>query len=294
MSWQPSRRRKRNKSSPLQKNIVKKHKAVNDSDTDLTWSDIEESDSENTYFPPALSPKMAAKLNKSDLKEIAKIIANELKEDLINEVKAEIKKMIQKETADLRNEIDTLKAENKIIKSDLHTTVLQLDELEQYGRRMCLDISGISGDKGDFSENVEEKVLNLFSKTKLSDGTQLPITGSDIDRCHRKGKYKGSNRKVIIKFTNSKARQSLYSARKQLGKTIFVQENITNFREGISYEARKLVRSNKLSKTWVAGCKVYGSLPGDSQKIIIRDMACIEAIRDDLPLPKYDAGIATI
>lgn len=52
MSWQPSRRRKRNKSSPLQKNIAKKHKAVNDSDTDLTWSDIEESDSENTYFPP--------------------------------------------------------------------------------------------------------------------------------------------------------------------------------------------------------------------------------------------------
>ena len=237
---------------------------------------------------------MAAKLNKSDLREIAKLIAKEIKEDLINEVKSEIKTIIQKETADLRNELDTIKAENKQLKSNLNKTALNLDELEQYGRRMCLDISGIDGDKGDFSENVEEKVLKLFSTTKLSDGTQLPITGSDIDRCHRKGKYKGNNRKVIIKFSNSKARQCLYSSRKQLGKSIFVQENITSFRECISYEARKLVRSNKLSKTWVAGCKVYGSLPGTTHKFIIRDMTCIEAIRDDLPLPKYDAEGAII
>ena len=59
MALQPNRRRKRNKSSPLQKSIAKKLKAVLDSETDYTYTDIEESDSENTYLSPALSPKMA-------------------------------------------------------------------------------------------------------------------------------------------------------------------------------------------------------------------------------------------
>ena len=181
---------------------------------------------------------------------------------------------------------DSLKLENTQLKSELHNSTLQVDELEQYGRRMCLDISGIEGDKGDFTENVETKVLNLFAKCKLSDGSHLPITGSDIDRCHRKGKFKGHNRKVIIKFTNSKARQSLYIARKQLSSSIYVQENITNFRESLSYEARQLVKANKLGKTWVAGCKIHGSYPGETGKFIIKDMATIEAIRDGKPLPK--------
>ena len=93
---------------------------------------------------------------------------------------------------------------------------------------------------------------------------------------------------VNIKFTNSKARQNLYSARKELGASIYVQENLTNFRESLSYEARQLVKSKKLAKTWVAGCKVHGSFPDNpAGKVIIKDMATIEAIRDGKPLPKH-------
>ncbi len=34
---------------------------------------------------------------------------------------------------------------------------MALDELDQYGRRMCLEISNIPGDTGITSENVEDK-----------------------------------------------------------------------------------------------------------------------------------------
>ena len=139
MSFPLKRRQKRQrqKSSPHQKCISKKHKTLNDSDTDFSYTDIEDSDLENVILSPTPTSKMAAdKLSKSDLKEIAKIIAKEIKDDLIKDIKSEIKIIIQKETADLKSQLETVKSENKQLKSNLNKTALQLDDLEQYGRRM--------------------------------------------------------------------------------------------------------------------------------------------------------------
>ena len=111
---------------------------------------------------------MASKLTNSDLKDIAKLIAKELKSELISEVKSEIKSLIQAETVKLTDEIDTLRLENSELKTEPNKSAFQIDELEQYGRRMCLDLSGIEGDKGDFSENVEAKVLKLFFKNQVT------------------------------------------------------------------------------------------------------------------------------
>jgi hypothetical protein len=88
------------------------------------------------------------------------------------------------------------------------------------------------------------------------------------------------NRKVIVKFTNSKARQSVYSARKRLGDGIFVQENLTPYREYLGYEARKLKRAGLVTKTWVAGCKIYAQVTGEKTGRQIMNMDDINAISD--------------
>ena len=80
----------------------------------------------------------------------------------------------------------------------------------------------------------------------------LPSLGLTLIDVTEKANLRAKNRKVIIKFTNSKARRNQYSARKQLGALIYVQENLTNFRESLSYEARQLVKTKKLAKTWVS------------------------------------------
>ena len=96
---------------------------MNDSDTDFSYTDIEDSDLENVILSLTPTSKMAAdKLSKSDLKEIAKIIAKEIKDDLIKDIKSEIKIIIQKETADLKSELETVKSENKQLKSNLNKT----------------------------------------------------------------------------------------------------------------------------------------------------------------------------
>ena len=169
-----------------------------------------------------------------------------------------------RETSKLLEEVNSLKRTNKQLQQSLHQSQLDLDELEQYGRRMCLDISGIKGDTGNPSENVKAKVIDMLAKANVA------LKATDIDRCHRKGRRtNGKNRKVIIKFTNSDARQLVYQKRKQLGPSIYVQENLTRFREGLSYEARQQVRAKTLTKTWIAGCRVFVTVPGDSKPLLI-------------------------
>ncbi len=112
---------------------------------------------------------------------------------------------------------------------------------------------------------------------------KLNLTAGDIDICHRKGKPKADyNRRIIIKFTNYKARQMVYEARRNIGDGIFVQENLTRLRDQLAYEARKLVRSKSLLKTWVGGCKVYAlmMINGKEVKIQIRAMEDIACIRE--------------
>lgn len=307
----PPRRRKRTKSSPGKEsdpsNKKQKHfnKACRDvfrnqeSDSDNSlYFDIEEdtSESENLELsqPPPKTSNMAPPISKEDLKEIASIIAQQLKPDLINEIKSEllseVKRLVKAELAAieekhvaentiLQAELASLRNSNAQLSSSLIATQLELDELDQYGRRMCLEISGIAGDTYDNTENVQKKILDHATRA----GTTL--CAADMDRCHRLGKPRGTScRKVIVKFTNSAARQRVYQARKTLGHGIFVQENLTRLRQQLGFEARQLVRAQTLEKTWVAGCKVFGSMhgsaPGASKPIHIKDMSVIQAIKD--------------
>ena len=108
----------------------------------------------------------------------------------------------------------------------------------------------------------------------------------DIDKCHRKGKPKFNvNRKVIIKFTNSKARDNVYKARKSLTDGLFVQDNLTPYREFLGWEARKLKRETLIDKTWIAGCRVNVLLNGETSGRVVKSMDAITASREGKPFP---------
>ena len=147
---------------------------------------------------------------------------------------------------------------------------------------MNLDITGIQGDTGSPEEDVETKVINLARSR------DIPLQSSDIDKCHRKGRYnpnKSGNRRVIVKFTNSKARELMFKSRKMFKKGIFIKDNLTPFRESLAYEARQLKREGKVLKTWVSGWKVFVLMPGEMNGRHIGSMEQIQAIRGGLPFP---------
>lgn len=240
---------------------------------------LENSDSDSDS-DSEVEPIMASKYSKDDIKEIAKDLLAEIKLHLVTELKAEFRAIVNAETAKLGDEITSLKEENKSLKLSLKSIVSDLDELEQYGRRMCLDISNIPGDTGNPNEDVETIILEHANRCNIA------LKPEDIDKCHRKGKYKGSgNRKVIVRFTNSKARQRVYEGRRTIGDGIFVQENLTRRRDQLAYEARQLVRTKSLMKTWVGGCRIFALImhSGKELKIQIHDMDDIASIRQGHP-----------
>ena len=258
----PKPKRKRNTSSPnlSHKPVLKRNKLVltgdpSDSEGEVTdYFDAVESDSEkqsNLTPPqqPSITPPQTMKFSQEDLatlsSKLAPLLIKELKqafkEECLAELRTEIGELIHKQTQPLRDEITRLS-------NELSKTKLDHDELAQYGRRMCLDISNLPGDSGSYDEPVENKILAFADKAKI------PLKASDIDRCHRKGKPKlNVNRKIIIKFTNSKARDNVYKAMKSLPDGLFVQDNLTPYRESLGYEARKLKRENLIEKNMDRG-----------------------------------------
>jgi len=59
--------------------------------------------------------------------------------------------------------------------------MLNHDEPNQYGRRMCLDIVNCPGDMQNESPELLEK--------RVLDKAGIHLTSADIDKCHRKGRY---------------------------------------------------------------------------------------------------------
>lgn len=243
-----------------------------------------------------LSNKLCDKLKKPLAAELKDQIIIELKGQIVSEIKSELKSLVATQvslaTQTLSDQIEHLKLENESLKSEIKVsqnesrTIKQdntklacdIDELDQYSRRMCLDIFNIPGDSGDPKEDVEHHLLSLAAKVPLD------ITSADIDRCHRRGRYTMSkNRRIIIKFTNSKARQRVWDARKQLGDGIFVGETLTPYRENLAYQARQLTRGpeRKLDRSWVVGGRIHGIMTRSQKKITIRDCNDIDSIKSD-------------
>ena len=111
--------------------------------------------------------------------------------------------------------------ESRIAIMERHISVLQnnVDENEQYSRRLCLRINGIPpvpDGQNESSENCLEKVKNVFSELGVD------VLDVVIDRAHRIGRPRVVQGKrvhqVIVRFTTWRHRTLVYRARKNCPK----------------------------------------------------------------------------
>ena len=233
-----------------------------------------------------------------DLFKIAKLVSEQVKAMLQDEISEQVKLKVEDATKSLKTELDATKTELSNAKSvlenmqthvdDLHDQVLNLqqkqDEAEQYSRRMCLRISGIPEST---NENVTKKVLDFAKEVHST------MTLGDIDRAHRVGASAAASnstggatetktREIIIKFTNSNARLNLLRGRAVLRdnnvKGIFISEDLTPARKKLAFECRRIKRLNgsKIKKVWI-----YAGYPHilDASNKKVR-ITCIEDLKD--------------
>ena len=189
-------------------------------------------------------------LSDSDVKSIA----IQCKLMLTQEIDKLVKEMVATVTAELRNSVDALRADNIKLQnsvSELESKLTcKVDDLEQYSRRSCLRISGIKETDG---ESTDDLVLELAARIDVN------VVPSDIHRSHRVGTRKSAPpggqlrpREIIVRFNNSEARLDLLKGRRtlrQLKDGVFINEDLTQYRKHLAYQCRKLVKDNKLTKT---------------------------------------------
>ena len=132
----------------------------------------------------------------------------------------------------------------------------QVNDLEQYSRRQCLNFSGIPEQQ---NENTDKLVIEIAKAAGVN------VKPDDIDVSHRIGKPKAGKPRIIAKFQSFNKRQEMYGARRELrsaraprGTSLtpavlsatFVAENLTQKNEFLLFKARQAKREGKIHAAW--------------------------------------------
>lgn len=168
-----------------------------------------------------------------------------LDKEILN-MKDIIIKDLQMENQRLRKKVNDL--QKKIVSSEEN-----INSLEQYDRRNNIEITGIPESVED--KKLEETVVEVLNKIDLN------ISGSDIEACHRLGKFENKQRKTIIRFVNRKYAKKALLNRKSLkqadttslgidNRNVFIYENLTRANSKIAFHSRNLKRSSLIEKCY--------------------------------------------
>ena len=118
------------------------------------------------------------------------------------------------------------------------------EENEQYGRKLCLRIDGIPTEKKVSSENVLDKVPEMWTEA----GVDIP--NEVVDRAHRIGpSYTDKNlnvecKSVIVHFTTFRHRTMADRAKKKMKSGVRVKLDLTKSRYTLLTDANKVVNQN--------------------------------------------------
>ena len=135
-----------------------------------------------------------------------------LKEDIKEVVNKELKEVerLNSTVALLQTHVNNLKTENMQLQERCSKSESQIDELEQYGRRLCLRIPGISTDEKETSDSVLTIVKEIIDERSIN------IPDSTIDHARRIGKKKGKSQAVTVSFTTHRHNSLFHKAMKKI------------------------------------------------------------------------------
>ncbi|OWF46266.1 hypothetical protein KP79_PYT26248 [Mizuhopecten yessoensis] len=191
--------------------------------------------SQFTGYPPA-SGSMS--ISESDVDRIAKAVRGLLLED--------INTAVERQIAPLVDRVSKLEAENDVLR-------LQLDDLEQYGRRPLVRFSG-------FPESKDEVTTDLLLQAARE--SSVDLIPEDLERSHRVGRpTSGKPRIIIARLRSTEAKFKLLKSSSGFRATskfkhISVNEDLTQYRSKLSFFARRLVKEGKILKTWTTNGKI--------------------------------------
>jgi hypothetical protein len=228
----------------------KKQKDDYDRETTEMTTSTPVSQHDSSEFPPlptVSNPQVGQQLfiGEEDIIRIATAVKLSIQNEICALVQTEVAKAVEP----LKAKITKLETVN----NDLH---LQLDDLEQYGRRPLVRISGIPETP---EENTTDLILDVTTKAGIS------LTHDDIIVSHRVGLPSNQRsraprqiiarlRSVDLKFRLVKSHKSL--KRNPETKHVFINEDLTKRRNKLLFQCRELCRKRLILQAWSSNGKI--------------------------------------
>ena len=129
-----------------------------------------------------------------------------------------------------------------------------LDDQEQYSRRESLRFSGIAESPHECTDDL---ILDVVNKAM---SVEPPLQREDIARSHRSGdkaKAKSGRRAILVRFATYRVRDRVIRARRNLKRVnerqeekLFVNEDLTKYRNNLLYQARNLKKDKRIKDVW--------------------------------------------
>ena len=187
-------------------------------------------------------------------------MVSDLKKEIMNEVKAILSEK-DKEIEVLKSQVTLLQNHVSKVKHALNNKV---DELEQYGRRVCLRIESVEHKVNEKSEEVLEKVINIIKEPEAE------IPESVLDRVHCIGPtYTDTDtgkkmQNIIVRFTTF--RHLFHTNRKKIKSGARISLDLTKDRYSLLVSARKRVNNLEAVVRSCSVKKVFLEISQNSQE----------------------------
>ena len=209
------------------------------------------------------------------------------------------KKMVEnvvKKNVQIENENSKLNNLLKTLQHQLKEETIKRDELEAYGRRTCVEVSGIPYTEGEDCAEIATTVAELIKIEGFRKNT--------IDVAHRVSQKDSAN--IIIKFKSRTARDSFHAHRHNLkGMTvhnlsellgadnvfagitnkIFVNESLTAHKKALFWKARNASKDlgwtgkDKEGRCWTKNGQIFVKEHENAKNILIRHDGDLDKIK---------------
>ena len=114
--------------------------------------------------------------------------------------------MLEKRVLELESVLEVTRNANSLLKQEV-------DNLQQYQRRTCNIVDGITPVKDEMEKQMTAKTKNFLIKNL---GFEERKVNEELDKCHRLGKAKDGKQPTIIRFKFHSVRASVYASRNNI------------------------------------------------------------------------------
>lgn len=183
---------------------------------------------------------------------------------------------LREENKELKKEVETLKAKESSTRQLADDLVMEVSEMNQYGRRMNLEIHGV-----DMNGDIGKEDLNLALERVAKD-INVKFDTKEIHQAHRlQTRRDGKPPTVLIQFWSKTSRDTwLTMGRKAKLPGVFFGENLCPQYRHLLREAKVKCRTLDYKFVWVKGGRIMVKRNENENNIIfIRCMDDLKKIR---------------